>query len=343
MTYEEHEQTKQQIVDTKHYRHQRIRRHEKIIVTTNSINLRNISLRSKDLALRRARKPSGAGVYSVVEETIGQVLRTCEEPTGRYPTCDKPWSSPLRRVEEPSGQLTSARKFVVKSRYDVRGTVGAVLRRARKLGQSLSRHAMNRGHVYRARKQGQVATTCGERRGRRGRFTSCEEPWSSRYDVRGTVGAGLRRASNLGQVATTCEEPSGQVYDVRVTLVKSLRRARNRRGSRYDVRGTVGAGLRRARKVGQVATTCEEPSGQVYVVRGNLVKSLRRARNRRGRFTTCEEPWSSRYDVRGNVGAGLRRARKLGQVATTCEEPSGQVYVVRGNLVKSGIRRAEEP
>ncbi|GJY56283.1 hypothetical protein Tco_0455398 [Tanacetum coccineum] len=109
--------------------------------------------------------------------------------------------------------------------------------------------------------------------------------------------------------------------------------------SRYDVRGTVGAGLRRARKLGQVATTCEKPSGQVYVVRGKLVKSLRRARNRRGRFTSCEETWSSRYDVRGTIGEGLRRARKLGQVATTCEKPSGQVNVVRGNLVKS-LRRA---
>ncbi|GJR69903.1 hypothetical protein Tco_0015968 [Tanacetum coccineum] len=82
--------------------------------------------------------------------------------------------------------------------------------------------------------------------------------------------------------------------------------------SRYDVRGTVGAGLRRARKVGQVATTCEEPSGQVYVVRENLVKSLRRARNCRGRFTSCEESWSSRYDVRGTVGAGSSRKKKQG-------------------------------
>ncbi|GKD30835.1 hypothetical protein Tco_1241613 [Tanacetum coccineum] len=102
-------------------------------------------------------------------------------------------------------------------------------------------------------------------------------------------------------------------------------------------------GLRRARKLGQVATTCEEPSGQVYVVRGNLVKSLRRARNRRGRFTSCEETWSSRYDVRGTVGAGLRRARKLGQVATTCEEPSGQVYVVRGTLVVFSLGRNLPP
>nr|GFA61528.1 hypothetical protein [Tanacetum cinerariifolium] len=60
----------------------------------------------------------------------------------------------------------------------------------------------------------------------------------------------------------------------------------------------------------QVATTCEEPSGQVYVVRGKLAKSLRRARNRRGRFTSCEKGWPSRYDVRGTVGAGLRRTRK---------------------------------
>ncbi|GJX43169.1 hypothetical protein Tco_0259845, partial [Tanacetum coccineum] len=38
----------------------------------------------------------------------------------------------------------------------------------------------------------------------------------------------------------------------------------------------VGAGLRRARKVDQVATACEEPSGHVYDVRGTLV-GLRRA------------------------------------------------------------------
>ncbi|GJX43174.1 hypothetical protein Tco_0259850 [Tanacetum coccineum] len=100
-----------------------------------------------------------------------------------------------------------------------------------------------------------------------------------------------------------------------------------------------------------LATTCEEPSGQVYVVRGNLVKSLRRARNRRGRFTSCEETWSSRYDVRGTVGAGLRRARKLGQVATTCEEPLGASlrreetwssrYDVQGT-VGAGLRHARK-
>ncbi|GJR74960.1 hypothetical protein Tco_0087325 [Tanacetum coccineum] len=105
------------------------------------------------------------------------------------------------------------------------------------------------------------------------------------------------------------------------------------------MRGTARAGLRRVRKLGQVATTCEEPSGQVYVMRGNLVKSLQRARNHLDRFTSCEEPRSSRYDVRGTVGAGLRRARKLGQVATTCEEPSGQDPW----LVYNGPRNNEEP
>ncbi|GJT87923.1 hypothetical protein Tco_1069640 [Tanacetum coccineum] len=218
------------------------------------------------------------------------------------------------------------------SRYDVQGTVGAGLRRARKLGQ--------------------VATTCEEPSGQ----TLCEEPSGTFYVVRGTC-----------QVAYECEEPSGQVlrrarklghvaYDVlEEPWAQSLRRAGKTSGrfttlretqektwsSRYDVRGTVGAGLRRARKLGQVATTCEERSGQVYDMRVTLVKSLRRARNRRGTFTSCEETWSSRYDVRGNVVAGLRRARKLGQVATTCEEPSGHVYVVRGNLVKS-LRRARK-
>ena len=64
-------------------------------------------------------------------------------------------------------------------------------------------------------------------RRRRGQFTSCEKPWSNRYDARGTVMAILRRVRNIGQVVTTCEEPSGQVYVVRETLVKSLRHTRN--------------------------------------------------------------------------------------------------------------------
>ncbi|GJV37934.1 hypothetical protein Tco_1410411 [Tanacetum coccineum] len=295
---------------------------------------------------------------------------------GKFTSCEKPWSS----------------------RYDMRGTVGASLGRARNVGQvvttSLVVYDWPR-NFYEPRIKLSSFHLVGHQE-RRGRFTSCEETWSSRYDVRETVGAGLRRARKVSQVATTCEEPSGQVYDVRVTLVKSLRRARNRRGrfygsarktwscrstcekensrgrftsceetwsSRYDVRGTVGAGLRRARKLGQVATTCEKPSGQVYVVRGKLVKSLRRARNRRGRFTTCSNLGQSRLlTCDGTVGAGirrcedklwvksLRRARetvgagyvvrgKDSKVATKCEEPSGQVYVVRGNLVKS-LRRA---
>ncbi|GJY02021.1 hypothetical protein Tco_0360173 [Tanacetum coccineum] len=341
-----------------------------------------------------ARKPSGQ-VY-VRARKLSQSLRRCEERRGRRFTlfpCEEV-DQVARRARNRRGHcfttvaeelwFTSCEE-TWSSRYDVRETVGAGLRRARKLGQVATTCEEPSGQVYDVR--GKLVKSLRRARNRRGRFTSCEETWSSRYDVRGTIGEGLRRARKLGQVATTCEkpsgqEPSGQVYVVRGNLVKSLRRARNRRdrftsceetwSSRYDVRGTVGAGLRRARKVsqvattiwrgnrrwqglrvrgnlvkalttgveektvlGQVATTCEEPSGQVYDVRGNLVKSLRRARNRRGRFTSCEETWSSRYDVRGTVGAGLRRARKLGQVATTCEEPSGQVYVVRGNLVKS--------
>ncbi|GJU65255.1 hypothetical protein Tco_1247090 [Tanacetum coccineum] len=92
-------------------------------------------------------------------------------------------------------------------------------------------------------------------RNHRGKFTSYEKPWSSRYDVRGTlIGSGL--------VVTTCEEPSGKVYVVRETLVKSLRHARNLDwvwSGRYDMRGTVGESLHRVRNLGQVATTCEEP------------------------------------------------------------------------------------
>nr|GEU29419.1 glutamate receptor 1.2-like [Tanacetum cinerariifolium] len=240
-----------------------------------------------------------------------------------------------RKPRKEQNQIKTGQKR--EARYDVRGNVGAGLRRARDLCKASTTRGQGTIRDYVVR--GELGGSSRGARNRRGRFTSCEESWPSRYDVRGTVGAGLRRARKVGQVATTCEEPSGQVYVVRGKLAKSLRRARNRRGSRYDVRGTVGADLCRARKLGQVATTCEEPSGQVYVVRGKLAKSLRRARNRRGRFTSCEETWSSRYDVRGTVGAGLRRARKVGQVATTCEEPSVHVYVVRGNLVKS-LRRA---
>ncbi|GJZ82994.1 hypothetical protein Tco_0648167, partial [Tanacetum coccineum] len=279
----------------------------------------------------------GAGLRHA--RTLGQVSTLCEETLGQVYVLRGHLVKSLRRARNRRGRFTSCEESW-SSRYDVRGTVGAGLRRAKTLGQVATTC------LCLARKVDQ-SLRCA--RNRQCMFTSCEETWSSRYDVRETVRAGLRHARTLGQVATTCEEPSGHVYVVRGTLVKSLRRVRNRWGrfrscdetwlSRYDVRGTVGAGLRRARKLGQVATTCEEPSGQVYVVRGNLVKSLRRARNRRGTFTSCEETWSSRYDVRGNVGAGLRRARKLGQVATTCEEPSGQVYDVRVTLVKS-LRRA---
>nr|GEU58513.1 hypothetical protein [Tanacetum cinerariifolium] len=234
----------------------------------------------------------------------------------------------------------------------MRGTVEAGLRRARKLSQVAMTCEEPSRQVYVVR--GNLVKSLRRARNRRGRFTtfeeplsglvydgprnldrftSCEESWPSRYDVRGTVGAGLRRARKVGQVATTCEEPSGQVYVVRGKLAKSLRRARNRRGrftsceeswpSRYDVRGTVGAGLRRARKVGRVWSTTglgtirnlesrsqsSHSSGtKVYVVRGNLVRSLRRARNRRGRLTTCEEPWSGLvYDGPRNLDRFLSR------------------------------------
>ncbi|GJW29020.1 hypothetical protein Tco_0045895 [Tanacetum coccineum] len=311
MTYEESRaKLKQQVVDTETSSSSNESRYDDDeepsavnVVRGNLVKLILRTARNRRAGLRRARK-------------LGQVANDVRGTVGQG--------------------LTTSRK-VSPSRYDVRGTVGAGLRRARKLGQVATTCEEPSGKVYVVR--GNLVKSLRRARNRRGRLTSCEETWSSRYDVRGTIGEGLRRARKLGQVATTCEKPSGQVNVVRGNLVKSLRRARNRRDSRYDVLGTVGTGLRRARKLGQVATTCEEPSGQVYDVRGKLVKSLRRARNRRGRFTSCEETWSSRYDVRETVGAGLRRARNLGQVATTCEEPSGQVYVVRGNLVKS-LRRA---
>ncbi|GKF30257.1 hypothetical protein Tco_0100055, partial [Tanacetum coccineum] len=156
------------------------------------------------------------------------------------------------------------------SRYDVRGTVRAGLRHARKLGQVATTYEEPLGRVYVV--QGHLDKSLRRARNRQG----------SRYDVRGTIGAGLRRARKLGQVAMTYEEPSGQVYVVRGNLVKSQRHARNHQGSRYDVQGTVGAGLRRAKKVDQVATTYKEPSGQVYVVLRKLIKLLRHARNRQG-------------------------------------------------------------
>ncbi|GJS23072.1 hypothetical protein Tco_0451704 [Tanacetum coccineum] len=468
--------------------------HLSTLSSTKSLDVRGTG----GAGLRRERKVDQ--VVTTCEEPSGQSLRRARNRQGMFTPCEETRSSrydvrgtvgvglgrarKLGQVattyDEPSGQVYAVRGNLVKSlqharnrqdrftsseepwssHYDVRGTVGASLRHARKLGQ--------------------VARTCEERSGRvyvlvrrmrnhRGRFTSCEEPWLTRYDVRGTVGTGLRHARKLGQVATTCEEPSGKVYVMRGTLVgPSIRRAeepgsipisllrilgwsitglgtiRNlesdcqlstlpgtkeeptskdqkatspskgslghaftvrirtgnqnqtsfypsipheisvlvelilghlhylltdvppqpnsppdnvfrldrpaeaslgtkKRGhcpasdlqnNRYVVRGTVGEGLRRARKISQVATMYEELSRQVYAVRGKLIKWLRRARNRRGRFTSCEETWSSRYDVRG-----LRSATKFGQVATTCEKPSGQVYIVRGNLDKS-LRRA---
>ncbi|GJS38597.1 hypothetical protein Tco_0563640 [Tanacetum coccineum] len=116
-------------------------------------------------------------------------------------------------------------------------------------------------------------------------FTSCGRPWSSRYDVRGTlIGSGL--------VVTTCEEPSGKVYVVRETLVRSLRRARNLDrvwSGRYNMRGTVGESLRHARNLDLVW------SGR-YDMRGAVRASLRRARNL-GQVV---------YDVPGTlIGSGL--------------------------------------
>ena len=73
-------------------------------------------------------------------------------------------------------------------------------------------------------------------RNRRGKFTSCEKPWSSCYDVRGTIGASLCHAKNLGQVVTTCEEPLGRVTS-----------CEKHWSSRYNVQGTlIGSGLQRA-------------------------------------------------------------------------------------------------
>ncbi|GJR72190.1 hypothetical protein Tco_0084555 [Tanacetum coccineum] len=219
------------------------------------------------MSLRRfARKPSGQ-VYVVRGNLVKSPTDGEGDPSGQVYVVRGKLVKSLECAETVGGGFTCARKVESKSltsaarnrrgsRTTSRGTVGEVYVSVREIcGQSLRRGEETTGH-----EEERVAGK--EVYKRRGRFTTCEETWSSRYDVRGTVGAGLRRASNLGQVATTCEEPSGQVYVVRGKLVKSLRRARNGRGrfttceepwsSRYDVRGTVGARLRRARKLGQV-------------------------------------------------------------------------------------------
>ncbi|GJY75608.1 hypothetical protein Tco_0480724 [Tanacetum coccineum] len=287
---------------------------------------------------------------------LGQVVTTCEEPSGQFYVVRGNLVKSIRRARNCRGRFTSCEE-TWSSRYDLRGTVGAGLRRARKVDQVATTCEEPSGQVYVVR--GNLVKSLRRVRNHQGRFMSCEDTWSSRYDVRGTVRAGLRHARKLGQVATTYEEPLGRVYVVQGHLDKSLRRARNRQGSRYDVRGTIGAGLCRARKLGQVTTTCEEPSGQVYVVRGHLVKSLRRLRRAKkvdqvatgqvaidvvgtniGQvYVKARTLWSSRTTLRGTVGAGLRHDRKVDQVTTTCEEPLGQVYVVRGHLFKS-LRRA---
>ncbi|GJX77560.1 hypothetical protein Tco_0324371 [Tanacetum coccineum] len=166
----------------------------------------------------------------------------------------------------------------------------------------------------------------------RGRITSCEETWSSRYDVRGPSGQRLRPWGKLGQALrrarkttgpgfTTCEE-HGNVATTCEDRRGSFTTCDKPWSSRYDVRGTVGAGLRRARKVGQVATTCEETSGRFYDVRDPWSKSLTRARNRR---------------------APLRRARKLGQVCyTTAEETLiCPISLLRSLLVYNGLGNDE--
>ncbi|GJV07992.1 hypothetical protein Tco_1345648 [Tanacetum coccineum] len=179
--------------------------------------------------------------------------------------------------EQPSGQVYVVRNPSLDKSLDVceRTLIGLVwsLRLARNVGKVYVRAEIH----------------C------RGNITSYGKPWSSRYDVRGTlIGSGL--------VFTTCEEPSGKVYIMRETLVKSLRRARNVDrvwSGRYDVRGTVGESLRRATNLGQVVTTCEEPSS-------GFVWSLRRTRNRRGKFTCARNLGQVVYDVPGTlIGSGL--------------------------------------
>ncbi|GKA21681.1 hypothetical protein Tco_0701670 [Tanacetum coccineum] len=117
------------------------------------------------------------------------------------------------------------------SRYDVRGTVEAGLRRERNLGWSTT----GLGTMRNLESDSQLHPFSGTKslrcaRNRRGRFTSCEEIWSSRYDVQETVGAGLRRARKVSQVAMTCKEPSGQVYDVHLGQVATMNDAARRQG-----------------------------------------------------------------------------------------------------------------
>ncbi|GJV05754.1 hypothetical protein Tco_1343410 [Tanacetum coccineum] len=243
---------------------------------------------------RRARKlvkspttceePVGAGY--VVASKVGQVATTSRNRRAVLPVVLVKLVKSLRPCEEPSGQVYERASTLGPTRYDVRGTVGACLRRARKIGQVATTCEEPSGQVYVVRRN--LVKSLRRARNRRGRFTSCEETWSSRYDVRGTVRAGFDYVrGNLVKVASDVEEPVGaKFYDVRDNL-QSLRPCDVPSWQVYVVQ-----------KVGQVRYDVRGTSGQVYDVRW--------------------EPRSKiANDVRGTFplpGARVRRARKLGQV-----------------------------
>ncbi|GJU11287.1 putative ribonuclease H-like domain-containing protein [Tanacetum coccineum] len=128
-------------------------------------------------------------------------------------------------------------------------------------------------------------------------------------DLKVTVVKGtMRNLESYSQLHTPVGHPRS---DESVTMIR-LRRARNRRG-RFTFR---------AEEFGQVATTCEEPSGQVY----GQCESLRRAEDRRGRFTSC-----------GGKDCSLVATGRGGK------EPSGQMFTDRAsNLGKVAERSSEE-
>ncbi|GJW62739.1 hypothetical protein Tco_0112074 [Tanacetum coccineum] len=177
-------------------------------------------------------------VATTLRETGRAGLRRSEETW--FTSCDGNWSSRYERARNRRGRFTSCEESWP-SRYDVRGTVGAGLRRARKVGQ--------------------VATTC-------------EEPSGQVYVVRGKLAKSLRRARNRpGQSLRRARNRRGKVY-VRAEKVSQvatptceelragIRRARNRGQVAYDcettVRGKftsceqVSQVLRRAKNVGRI-------------------------------------------------------------------------------------------
>ncbi|GJY11538.1 hypothetical protein Tco_0379723 [Tanacetum coccineum] len=179
-------------------------------------------LHAQHAPLTTCEEPSGK-VY-VVRETLVKSLRRARNLdrvwSGRYDVRGTVRES-LRRARNLGQVATTNRrgKFTSyekpwSSRYDVRGTLIG-------FGMVVMTCEEPSGKVYVMRETLVKSLRCARNLDRVwSGLPRAEEPWSvpisllrslGRYDMRGTIGASLRRARNLGQV----------VYDVLGTLIES--------------------------------------------------------------------------------------------------------------------------